>query len=90
MNIIVNHGDPNKLGFTVNRKTLENIKRYILTKKVNSAFWIEIQREFIKEKDYWSNVKEVSWILCIKINSCRVYFKRLMEIVNYLLHRHNV
>ena len=90
MNIIVNHGDPNKLGFTVNRITLENIKRYILTKKVNRAFWIEIQREFIKEKDYWSNVKEVSWILYIKINACRVYFKRLMEIVNCLLHKHNV
>lgn len=87
MNIIVNHGDPNKLGFVVNHITLENIKKYLLKKKVNSAFWVQIQREFKKEKDYWSNIKEISWILHIKINSFRVYWIRLIEIVKHLVHK---
>lgn len=79
MNIIVNHGNPNKLGFTVNKATLENMRKYLLTKKVNIAFWSQIQQEFQKEEKYWESVKEISWILHIKINSYKVYLIRLIE-----------
>ncbi|MEQ3232045.1 hypothetical protein [Fusicatenibacter saccharivorans] len=81
MNIIVNHGNPVDLGFPVDRKVFENMKEYLSTKKVNKAFWIPIQKEFLKEEAYWRRNEDVSWILDVKINSSYVYLRRLKEII---------
>lgn len=81
MNIIVNHGDPNKFGFNVDSLVLRKMRKYLTTKRVNSFFWISIQKEFLKNKEYWESQKDISWILHIKINSWRVYFLRFLEIV---------
>lgn len=81
MNIIVNHGDPNMLGFIVNSEVLKKMKNYLLTQKVNKSFWIQIQKKFLSEKEYWKNKKEISWILHIKFNSFKVYFLRLKDFI---------
>ena len=81
MNIIVNHGSPAELGFPVNHKVFENMKEYLSTKKVNRAFWIPIQKEFLKEEAYWRKNEDISWILDVKINSSHVYLRRLKEII---------
>ena len=81
MNIIVNHGNPVDLGFPVDHKVFENMKEYLSTKKVNKAFWIPIQKEFLKEEAYWRKNEDVSWILDVKINSSYVYLRRLKEII---------
>ena len=81
MNIIVNHGNPAELGFPVNHKVFENMKEYLSTKKVNRAFWIPIQKEFLKEKTYWETNEDISWILHIKINSYKVYMNRINEFI---------
>lgn len=81
MNIIVNCGNPVDLGFPVDHKVFENMKEYLSTKKVNKAFWIPIQKEFLKEEAYWRKNEDVSWILDVKINSSYVYLRRLKEII---------
>lgn len=81
MNILVNHANPNNYGFTVNRSVLFNMKKYLLSHRVNSGFWIPIQTEFRKEAEYWEKQKDISWILHIKINSLKVYIIRGVEII---------
>ena len=81
MNILANHANPNDYGFTVNRNVMLNMKKYLQSHKVNSAFWVPIQAEFRKEKEYWEKQKDISWILHIKINSLKVYIIRGMEII---------
>lgn len=79
MNIILNRGNPNDFGFFVNEQVLNQIREFLLSNKVNSAFWLQIKKEFLKNKDYWKNQKDISWILDIKINSYRVYLYRLLK-----------
>lgn len=87
MNIVVNHGNPNDYGFKVDKSLMLNMKKYLLTHKVNSAFWEPIQKEFYNDKEFWAKQEDVSWILHIKFNSIRVYIMRVLGIIVSLVNK---
>lgn len=65
MGIIAEHGNPQQFGFEINSKTLKNIKKQL---KHNwefppNNFWQEIQSRFIDDREHWSNVDDINWIL---------------------------
>ena len=89
MNIVVNHGNPNDYGFKVDKSLMFNMKKYLLTHKVNSAFWEPIQKEFYNDKEFWAKQEDVSWILHIKFNSIRVYIMRVVGIIVSFVNKKN-
>lgn len=65
MGIIAEHGDPQQFGFEINSKTLKNIKKQL---KHNwelppNNFWSDIQSRFIADREHWSKVDDINWIL---------------------------
>lgn len=68
MALIAEQIDPRKFGFNINKKTIRDIKSFLtkgdsLDNSVVSSMWRDIINKFIENKDYWINIKELSWII---------------------------
>lgn len=81
LDIYANHGDPNKLGFSVNEHTYTEIKTYLESNYVNMGYWKPIQEQFRKERDYWKTVPEISWILDFKFNKPMAYLHKFFYVL---------
>ena len=79
MNIIVNRENPNNYGFVVDTETIKRIKYFLENNTVSAAFWKPICSKFNEEREFWCNIQEMSWVLDVRINSFRVYKKRIWQ-----------
>ena len=78
LNLISNRDDPNLYGFVVNRNTIQNMKQFVATNIVNSAFWYPIQQRMKSQRSFWENT-EMAWFLDMQLNSPMVYCHRIMQ-----------
>ena len=79
MNIYSNHGDPKQFGFNIDKETIKEIHRFLQTHIVSTAFWVPIQDAFKKDKDFWKNDADLSWMLSIHLNSAGAYLHRFHD-----------
>lgn len=77
MNLIVNHANPNEYGFVVTSKTLYEMRKFLKVNTVSTAFGKPIHQAFLKERDFWKTVPEMSWFLCCRLNSPAVYASKV-------------
>ncbi len=68
MSLIAEKVDPRKFGFKINKKNMKNIKKFIMDDSYFDnegvrLMWKEIKKEFMKNKNYWSNINDLSWII---------------------------
>ena len=75
MGIICNHADPNNYGFSVDEKTIQCIQHYLNNYIVNIGFWQSIIDRFKEDAGYWEGIKDMSWVLSVKLNTPSKYFK---------------
>ncbi len=69
MNIRACKADPCLFGFAVDAEKYAQIKKFVCQSPIlPHAMWAEIQQEFLKDKAYWKQDKDVSWILSLAIN----------------------
>lgn len=81
MNIIANHGNPNDYGFIVDDMVIGRIEEFLLENTVSSAFWKPIQKSFQEEAEYWEKIESMKWILNMRLNSPKVYLKKIMKFI---------
>ena len=77
LELIVNRGDPNQFGFTINDQTYEDICLFLKNNYVNKEFWKSIINTFKIDKEYWQMNPQIKWILNVNINSPRVLLRKI-------------
>lgn len=82
LDIIVNHGDPNLYGFSVDNTTYAEMKYFLKNTFVNSGYWKPIRRKFVENAPYWKEQPYLSWILTIKFNRPGAIIKKGISVLN--------
>ncbi|WP_455674292.1 hypothetical protein [Phocaeicola sp.] len=85
LDIIVKHGNPNKLGFDVSPSTFIEMKKFLENNYVNASYWNAIQENFLKEEKFWTNQPEISWILTFKFNGTKAIYNKIVHVLNRFL-----
>ncbi len=69
LDIILNGGDPNALGFSFHDENWATMRDFLNHNHVNEAFWVPIQNVFRSQRDRWSQVPKMAWFLDYELNS---------------------
>lgn len=88
MGLIAEKVNPNDHGFDINEDTINkikfNLKKNWILESAGIGLWYEIKDKFKKEKDFWKDVKCMTWILNInfsKLNKKKIRNKKIKELV---------
>lgn len=78
MSLIEKRLNPNHFGFTVDKKTIRSMRRFLFTTNVIPEYWKKMQNDFIENRDFWRTIPQMRWFLRININSPYIKYRRLI------------
>lgn len=81
LDILVNGGDPNMYGFSVNEETYGKMKEYLKKTYVNKGYWGEIQSKFWENRKIWECDERINWILDFKFNRPIAVYNKAIAVV---------
>ena len=81
LEICASHGNPNDYGFDANGTTYAEMRAFLKGNHVNAGYWKPIRESFRKERGFWENHPELSWILDFRFNPPRAVLGKAIHVL---------